>query len=168
MCTVLLPPGGYPIAVNKIYHIIECYKKVPKSVVISELGEISVEKWQREWDKTTKGKITKQYFPIVADRLNIKINITHNFTFIVTGHGNIISYLHRFKILETPTSPCGTEKQTIDHLLYECKLLNKERDSLISAVLKTDVWPIGKKTLIRKHFKIFFKFTNEISFDKIN
>jgi ribonuclease HI len=28
--------------------IIECYKKVPKSVVISELGEISVEKWQRE------------------------------------------------------------------------------------------------------------------------
>jgi ribonuclease HI len=26
--------------------IIECCKKVPKSVVISELGEISVEKWQ--------------------------------------------------------------------------------------------------------------------------
>jgi hypothetical protein len=29
---------------------IECYKKVPKSVVLSELGGISVEKWQREWD----------------------------------------------------------------------------------------------------------------------
>jgi len=39
--------------------IIECYKKVPKSVVISELYEISVEKWQREWDQTTKGEITK-------------------------------------------------------------------------------------------------------------
>jgi len=25
----------------------------------SELGEISVEKWQREWDQTTKGKITR-------------------------------------------------------------------------------------------------------------
>jgi len=33
----------------------EPYKKVPKSVVISELDEISVEKWQREWDQTTKG-----------------------------------------------------------------------------------------------------------------
>jgi len=38
----------------------ESHKKVPKSVVISELGEISVEKWQREWDQTTKGEITKE------------------------------------------------------------------------------------------------------------
>ena len=94
----------------------ECYKKVPKSVVLSELGEMSVEKWQREWDQTTKGNITKEYFPIVADRLNMKINITHNFTSMVMGHGNIRSYLHRFKILETPTCPCGTKNQTIDHL----------------------------------------------------
>jgi ribonuclease HI len=34
--------------------ITECYKKVPKSVVISELNGISVGKWQREWDQTTK------------------------------------------------------------------------------------------------------------------
>jgi ribonuclease HI len=40
--------------------IIRCYKKVPKSVVLSELGGISVEKWQREWDQTTKGAITKE------------------------------------------------------------------------------------------------------------
>ena len=130
-----------------IHTCIECYKKVPKSVVISELGEISVERWQREWDQTTKGEITKEYFPVVADRLNMKINITHNFTSVVTGHGNIRSYLHRFKIFETPTCPCGTEDQTIDHLLYECELLNKERDSLISTVLQTDFWPISKKTL---------------------
>jgi hypothetical protein len=148
--------------------IIECCKKVPKSVVISELGEISAEKWQSKWDQTTKGKITKEYFPIIADRLNKKINITHNFTSIVTGHGNTRSYLHRFKILETPTCLCCTKDQTIDHLLYECELLNKEKYSLISTVLKTDVWPISKKTLISKHFKIFVKFTKEISFDKLN
>jgi hypothetical protein len=87
---------------------------------------------------------------------------------MVTGHGNIRSYLHPFKILETPTCSCGTKDRTINHLLYECKLLNKERYSLISAVVKTDVWPISKKTLIRKHFKIFVIFTNEISFDKLN
>jgi len=136
--------------------------------VISALVEMSVEKWQRKWDQTTKGKITKEYFPIVADRLNMKINITHNFTSMVTGHRNIRSYLHRFKTLETPTCPCGTKDQTRDHLLYECEVLNKERDSLISTVLKTDVWSISKKKLIRKHFKIFVKFTNEISFDKLN
>jgi hypothetical protein len=148
--------------------IVECYKYVTKSVVISELGEISVENWQREWDQTTKGKITKEFLLIVADRIDMKINITHNFTSMATGHGNIRSYLHRLKILETPTCACGTEDHIIHHLLYECELLNKERDSLISTVLKTDVWPISKNTLIRKHFQIFVKFTNEISFDKFN
>jgi ribonuclease HI len=35
--------------------LIESCKKVPKSVVKSELSEISVDKWQREWDLTAKG-----------------------------------------------------------------------------------------------------------------
>ena len=64
--------------------IAECYKKVPKSVVISELNGISVEKWQREWNQTTKGEITKAYFPVVADRLKMKISITQNFIY---GYG---------------------------------------------------------------------------------
>jgi hypothetical protein len=55
----------------------------------------------------------------------------------------------------------------IDHLLSECEPLNKERYNLIATGLKTVVWSISKNKLIRKHFKLFAKFTNEI-FDKIN
>jgi hypothetical protein len=148
--------------------ITECYKKVPKIVVISELNGISVEKWQREWDQTTKGEITKEYLPVVADRLNMKINIIQNFISMVTGHGNIKSCLHRFKIIETLSGPCGTKDQSIDHLLFECELPHNERDILISTVSKKDIWPISKNKLIRKHYKIFAKFTNEIYFDKLN
>jgi hypothetical protein len=32
----------------------------------------------------------------------------------------------------------------------------------------TDFWLISKNNLIRKRFKIHVKFTNEISYDKIN
>jgi ribonuclease HI len=93
--------------------IIECYKKVAKSVVLIELGRISVEKWQREWDQTTNGTITKEYCPVVDDRLKMKINITQNFTTMVTRHGNMRSYLHRFKIIETPVCPCGNRSLVI-------------------------------------------------------
>ena len=51
----------------------ECYDKVPKSVVKSELELLRIEKWQMEWDRSTKGQITKQYFPNIADRLKIKL-----------------------------------------------------------------------------------------------
>ena len=87
---------------------------------------------------------------------------------MVTAHGNIRSYLHHFKIIETPICQCGTTGQTIDHLLFECELLNKERNNLISTVIKKGVWPISPNNLIRKHLKIFAKFTKEISFDKLN
>ena len=89
----------------------KCYKTVPKSIVKSEIEGTSVEKWQREWDQTTKGKTTKEYFPVVADRLKMEINITENFTSMVAGHGNIRSYSHRFKIIETPMCPCSTKEQ---------------------------------------------------------
>ena len=48
-----------------------------------------------------KGEIIKEYFPVVADRLSMNINITTNLTTIITGHGNIRPYLHRFKIMDT-------------------------------------------------------------------
>jgi hypothetical protein len=74
--------------------ITECYHKVPKSVLTSELDATSVVKWQREWEVTTKGQITNAYFLVVAERLKMKINVTQNFTTMVTGHGNINIYLY--------------------------------------------------------------------------
>jgi ribonuclease HI len=43
-----------------------CYSRAPKSVVKREEEEKSVERWQGELIKTTKGKITKDYFPEIA------------------------------------------------------------------------------------------------------
>jgi ribonuclease HI len=56
--------------------ITPCYSKVSKTVVKSDLEVISVEKWQSERDQTVKGKLMKDYFPRVAERLNMKINLT--------------------------------------------------------------------------------------------
>ena len=63
------------------------YNRIPKSVIKKDLENTSVETWQREWDTTTKGSTTKEYFPNVEERLKMKLNLTHNFTTIVTGHG---------------------------------------------------------------------------------
>jgi hypothetical protein len=120
--------------------------------VIRELGEDSLIKWQSEWDKTTKGQITKGFFPVIRDRLKMKIKITPIFTTMTTGRGNLKSYLHKFKIIESPTCPCGKAEQTINHLLFQCELLGKERDKLISGVSKTDNWPLSKSRLIHEHF----------------
>ena len=119
-------------------------------------------------DTINKRRTTKEFFPEVPGRLKMKINLIQNFTTTVTGHGKTKAYLHRFKIIEAPTCPCGTRDQTTDHLLFECELLNKGRDILKLSVLKTKDWPTNKTNLKRKYFKEFKKFVHEIPLDKLN
>jgi hypothetical protein len=62
----------------------EEYNRISKRVVTRELEEESVRKWQGNWTQTTKGSITKEYFPNVEEMLKIKLNFTQNFTAIIT------------------------------------------------------------------------------------
>jgi hypothetical protein len=136
--------------------------------VKSELEDRCVDTWQSDWNRNTKGKITKDYFPIVAERMKMKIITTHNLTNMLTGHGNVNAYLHRFKIANTPTCPCGKTDQTIDHLLHECDLLITQRYTLRSRISKSESWPISKDILITKYYKAFTRFTNKISFKNLH
>jgi len=77
----------------------------------------------------------------MEERLKMKINLTQNFTAIVTGHGKTRAYLHQFKIIEEPTCPCGTAKQTTDHLIFECEMITKERERLKTTALQNGSWP---------------------------
>ena len=63
---------------------------------------------------------------------------------MVTGHGNIKSYLHKYKILDSPMCSCKNGEQTVDYILIDFKLLDQERDSLKAAVLMPEIWPVSK------------------------
>jgi hypothetical protein len=98
--------------------------------------------------------------PKLEERLNRKLHTTQALTIILTGHGNIKAYLYRFKIIASPGCPCGK-----DHLMYECELLNPQRETLRCLATKTDKWPTSKYKLINDHHKAFKTFANQIPFD---
>jgi hypothetical protein len=127
----------------------------------------SIAKWQIQWDRTTKGSTTKQFFPIFKDRLTTKIKLTPNFTAIVTVHGKTKAYLHRFIIIESPECPCDDGNQTVDRLLYDCTKLQREWEKLIGNISEQDNWPVNKSDLVNKHIKYFIQFANSIDFEKL-
>jgi hypothetical protein len=97
------------------------------------------------------------------DRLKLKINITPNFTTMVTGHGNVKSNVkNKYKILESPMCSCKSGEQTIDHILFDCKLLEQKRGRLKAAVLRSENWPVSKNKRVNKYNKIFNIFMNNI------
>jgi len=104
------------------------YKKIPKSQIVQQVTQQSIEKWQTQWEQTTKGLITKQFLPNIKERLRKRIQLTSNLTAIVRAHGKTNDSLHRFKITDSSECPCGTGNQTVEHLIYECPKLQRERE----------------------------------------
>jgi ribonuclease HI len=107
-----------------------CYNRIPLSTLYRELEVKSRQKWQKHWDDTPKAAITKQFYPRITERLKSTINVTANFSAIVSGHGKTRSYLHRFKIMKSAECLCKNGDQTTDHLLYRCTLLQRQRETL--------------------------------------
>jgi len=58
--------------------------------------------------------------------------------------------------------PCKIGEQTTDRILYDCELVQQERDKLKAEILRTENWPVRKDTLINKYTKSFKKFVDSI------
>jgi transcriptional accessory protein Tex/SPT6 len=76
----------------------ETYSRLPKSAIKRDNRKQSIRKWQRQWKETTKGAVTKEFFPSVEGRLAANLNFGPDITAIMTGHRNLRSYLYRLKL----------------------------------------------------------------------
>jgi hypothetical protein len=99
-----------------------------------------LKEWQKQWDSTSKAPTTKEFFSNIKDRLKTKIILTPNLAALIASHGKTKSYLHRIKIIDTPDCPCGGGSQTVDHLIFDCSILQDERERLIGKISRHDNW----------------------------
>jgi len=86
---------------------------------------------------------------------------------MVTEHGNIESYLYKYKIIDSSMCPCETREQTTDHILYDCEIVKQERDKLKDEILRSENWPLSKGTLINKYTEIFKKIVDSVRLEKL-
>jgi len=97
---------------------------------------------------------------------NLQLN--PNVTTIMSGDGNIPSYLHRLKIIDSPECPCKKDIQTVDHLLFQCEKLKYERGILKNSVLKAGNWPISKSEIVNKNMNKLIRYINSKDLEKLN
>ena len=133
---------------------VECYTKKPRSAILRQLRTASIEEWQDEWQKTAKGSETKNYFPTVKYRLQQKTHLTTNITTLLTGHGRLKAYYHRFHLIDNPICTCKEGDQNVDHIIFNCRMLKKEKNQLqINIAQKGGHWPPNKTDLVGKFRK---------------
>ena len=152
--------------VNKNHH--ETYNRLPKSAIKRNNRQHSIRKWQSQWEETTNGAVSKEFFPSLEGRLAVNLNLSPNITAIMNGHGNIRSYLHRLKIIGCPECPCKHGTQTVDHLIFQCERLVKERAHLKSSLLNVGKWPVTRSEMTNRYLKQLLRYINSTDLQKIN
>ena len=109
------------------------------SVVMSEQKEQNF-KW---WTETTKGAITKAFFSKIEDRLQLRLNKTPQFTTKLTGLGKIKACFTQIKIIDETTCPFRKDYRTVQHIIFDCPLLKKEREKIKVVVTRTEISPLN-------------------------
>jgi hypothetical protein len=108
-----------------------------------------------------KGAVTKAFSLSVRNRLRENFPIFLEFTMLVTGHGKLRSYLHRFGITDNPMCLCEEEEQTSDHLIFQCKKLNIQRNDMIKQINNTGGdWPTTNENLLIITYKFLYTLLN--------
>jgi len=83
------------------------YNRVPKTTAAAEINKHGTIKWKGQWNNTEKVNHCRSFFPVVEQRLKMKLPIMPKFTTLITGDGKTKSYQHRFKTKNDPTCPCN-------------------------------------------------------------
>lgn len=120
------------------------FNQLPASYICRNIKNNTLANWQRQWDSSPKGRLTYEFLPNINERLK-KTFICPNFhvTQVLTGHGNLRSYLYRFKIINSDSCDCDKDSpQTVQHFIFNCKKFEKEREVLIKhALYNNQNWP---------------------------
>jgi ribonuclease HI len=74
--------------------------------------------WQKEWENAEKGRITFEYLPkVTQDRLATHAGVSA----ALTEHGPFLTYLKRFRCINSSTCVCG-EEGSAQHYMFDCSL----------------------------------------------
>jgi len=96
--------------------------------------------------KNVQSRDNETVFP----NIGTKHDLTSALKEVLSGHGKTNAYLHIFNLREESKCICNNGDQTMDHILFQCVEIRKQRD-LIKLHLRTQKkWPVNKLELITK------------------
>lgn len=96
-----------------------------KRIVSGEMNNIrkaTVQEWQKRWNEETRGRITYEFIKqVMFTQNNLWFRPGRLCVYMITGYGPINASLYRRgSVVESSCPMCGSEEETVNHLIYEC------------------------------------------------
>ena len=133
-------------------HLSMSYDYLPLSFAKNKLKEEYLKIWNDNYVESTTGQHTKDLCPDLISLTKVvnTFGLSFHMTQFLTGHGYHRKYLQRFHIIDDTNCPCGTNVQTLNHLIQNCPRFEKQRQEHRIISLMANVEPYDVKELISK------------------
>lgn len=98
----------------------------------------AIERWQRRWNSSTKGRWTHSLIPDVrkwVQRRHGQVNF--HLTQLLSGHGVFRKYLHRFGHDSSPECPLCAMDEDAEHVILHCPRFEESRAMLRTKIGET-------------------------------
>ena len=95
--------------------------------------------WQRSWDRQSEGGANSYYClkpKVPNERFHSvgKKRVEAKLIRVQTGHSRLRDHFNKLFPDESPNCQCGNNRQTVNHIMLDCHLLQKEREDLMDKV----------------------------------
>jgi len=116
--------------------------------------EGALDSWQARWDGSDKGRWTHRILPDVKKRLEMGMELDHYTTQFLTGHGDFNAKLASMGLVGNGRCRCLEEGETVDHVLFRCRMLTDERNRLRTVVGREgETWPCEMDRFVETRVK---------------
>jgi ribonuclease HI len=140
------------------------FDKFPLSFAKMKLKEHTMSVWDQMYTTESTGGTTKIFLPQISDAVTLaKLSRpSYEASQILSGHGAIRQYLHRFQLSSSDKCPCDDETtQTVEHVLLHCEatsvlryhLEGKLQTTLTVKTVRECLTDKAKVTLMLEYFK---------------
>ena len=143
------------------------YNYIPMSFAKRHFKTITLNEWEISWKSTTKASQTKQFFPMIRDRLELK-ELLPNYIIsqYLSGHGDFKSYLKRFNISNSDVCDCGQSIETPNHIIFDCFIYTEERHQFVNSIHRSGHQSLALKHIVKdkeifQHLIAFLKLLNK-------
>ncbi|XP_053200845.1 uncharacterized protein LOC128387408 [Panonychus citri] len=103
---------------------------IPRSHIKKQIEQHIACKAMKQFEQN-KSRSLMINIPMGWNTSPYKCNISKELLWLLSGHGPFNQYLHRMRLKQSPTCPCGEGDMSNHHIVSTCSKSSQERDNLI-------------------------------------
>ena len=123
----------------------EGIETISEQVLFGWVKEKVLKRWGERWTNSPAGSWTRGLIRVVGKKLSFPRDRNSGMSYVraLLDNAAVADNTHRMGLADSPDCSCGEARETVEHILLECRIESVARNRLLAEI--GDVWMNNRK-----------------------